>query len=113
MNYALSYPSITGETVTQGHVDYCKTKGHATHTVDGVAQIHCPRCGEVREDMVKIEIRTETNGEKGKITTEAQPRSRAIRVLAETFNLSENGWMFNTQARIEGDTLWQWTLVKA
>ena len=111
MNYKLSTPALNGETVTQGHADYCATNGHMTHTVDGVDQGFCPRCGE--STMVKIEMRTETNGERGMIVTEAQPRSRAIRVLAETFDLSEAGWMFNTQAKITGDTLWQWTLVKA
>jgi hypothetical protein len=69
--------------------------------------------GHTCEGLVKIEIRTETNGERGMIVTEPQSRERAIRVLAETFGLSETGWMYNTQAKITGDTLWQWTLVKA
>lgn len=44
--YALSFPAINGEVVTQGHADYCQANGHATHTTDGAAHIMCPRCGE-------------------------------------------------------------------
>lgn len=45
-NYALSYPAVNGDTVTQGHADYCATHGHGTYTVDGVVAAFCPRCGE-------------------------------------------------------------------
>lgn len=44
--YQLSYPAINGETVTQGHADYCKANGHATYMKDGVDQGWCPRCGD-------------------------------------------------------------------
>lgn len=47
MNYALSYPALNGDVVTQGHTDYCRDHGHATHKVDGVVQDRCPRCGEL------------------------------------------------------------------
>jgi len=46
--YRTTYPAVTGGGVTQGHADACATYGHATHLVDGVAQPHCPRCGEAR-----------------------------------------------------------------
>lgn len=45
MNYALSTPALNGETVTQGHTDYCAANGHGTYTVAGVDQGMCPRCG--------------------------------------------------------------------
>lgn len=43
--YAMSYPALTGGVVTQGHTNYCASRGHATHTVEGVVQGTCPRCG--------------------------------------------------------------------
>jgi hypothetical protein len=36
----------TDSVVTQGHADYCRIWGHATYTLDGVAQVRCPRCGD-------------------------------------------------------------------
>lgn len=45
---ANDFPALEGRTVTQGHADVCATRGHATHTVAGVAQSECPRCGEHR-----------------------------------------------------------------
>ena len=47
MNYKLSTPALNGEVVTEGHARYCRTNGHMTHTVDGVDQGFCPRCGEI------------------------------------------------------------------
>ena len=47
MNYATSFPVLTGEVITQGHADYCEINGHATHKVDGVTSLVCPRCGNV------------------------------------------------------------------
>lgn len=46
--YATSYPVLDGEPVTQGHTNYCRDNGHATHTVDGKTYPVCPRCGEFR-----------------------------------------------------------------
>ena len=40
--------SWTDSVVTQGHADYCTLYGHATWTVDGVALIRCPRCGDTK-----------------------------------------------------------------
>jgi hypothetical protein len=60
MNYKLSTPAINGETVTEGHAQYCRDNGHMTHTIDGVDQGFCPRCGEclidepTREAAVKL-----------------------------------------------------------
>ncbi len=51
MNYKLSYPAINGETVTQGHADYCKAEGHGTHTVNGVVSPLCPRCGQATNSI--------------------------------------------------------------
>jgi len=45
MNYKLSYPAITGEVVTQGHIAFCEREGHAVCYVDGVRISLCPRCG--------------------------------------------------------------------
>lgn len=53
--YAASFPAAStsehwvDRVVTQGHADYCKAHGHATHTIDGVVQPQCPRCGDVLE----------------------------------------------------------------
>ena len=44
--YRLSYPAFTGETITQGHADYCAANGHATLTENGVVGTFCPRCGD-------------------------------------------------------------------
>lgn len=41
--------ALNGQVVKQGHADYCEVNGHAVHRVDGVAQLHCPRCGEPRD----------------------------------------------------------------
>lgn len=43
--YARSFPVLSGEVVTQGHTDWCRDHGHATHSVDGVPDPFCPRCG--------------------------------------------------------------------
>jgi hypothetical protein len=45
--YGMTMPASAGETVCQGHADYCAVNGHATWTVDGEDQGTCPRCGEV------------------------------------------------------------------
>lgn len=50
MNIKLSYPVVTGEVVTQAHADYCKSNGHATHTINGKPSTICPRCGETKEN---------------------------------------------------------------
>lgn len=41
-----SFPVLTHDVVTQGHVNYCKENGHATHKVADVTSPFCPRCGE-------------------------------------------------------------------
>lgn len=46
MNYSLRTPALNGETVTQGDTDHCAAHGHKPHTIDGVEQGICPRCGE-------------------------------------------------------------------
>ena len=61
-NYKLSYPAVNGEVVTEGHTNYCKTNGHATHVVDGVESNLCPRCGDN-----KNEISTEPSYQVGSI----------------------------------------------
>lgn len=50
------FPAIDGRVVTEAHSAYCRQHGHATHTVDGVAQEFCPRCG----DRVAPEVTTPT-----------------------------------------------------
>ncbi len=110
MNYKLSTPALNGETVTEGHARYCRDNGHMAHKVDGVDQGICPRCGEATK--VKIVMTTEGPGErKGRIESVPVTRSEAIKALAETFDLSVNGWMFNTQTQIKGDTMFTFTLV--
>lgn len=66
-------------------------------------------------DMVKIVITTEhaDSDVQGCIVTEAQTRQRAIEALDETFNLNPDGWVFNTQSKVMGNTLFTWTLIKA
>lgn len=49
------FPALEGRTVQQRHVDCCAEHGHATHTIDGVAQPVCPRCGEVTDPAAKPE----------------------------------------------------------
>lgn len=56
MNVALSYPALNGEVVTEAHAAYCVDKGHAVHTVDGVEQAMCPRCGELRDAGHEINL---------------------------------------------------------
>jgi len=43
----IGFPALTGDVVTEAHARVCAERGHATHTVDGVDQGYCPRCGEV------------------------------------------------------------------
>jgi len=52
-NYAASFPLALPDSapwhervVTEGHAAYCAEHGHATHTIDGVIQAYCPRCGD-------------------------------------------------------------------
>lgn len=45
--YAMDHAAIKGETVTQGHADYCAEHGHAVTIVEGQDQGVCPRCGDV------------------------------------------------------------------
>lgn len=45
-SYARSYPVVTGETVTEGHAQWCRDFGHGTWTIEGVVQPRCPRCDE-------------------------------------------------------------------
>lgn len=45
--YGMTMPASRGETVCQGHADWCAEHGHATWTVDGEVQGTCPRCGEL------------------------------------------------------------------
>lgn len=47
MGIATDYAALNGSTVTQAHTNYCKSNGHAMHTIDGADQGVCPRCGEV------------------------------------------------------------------
>ncbi|MBB5833426.1 hypothetical protein [Kribbella italica] len=42
-------PALAGEVVTEFHARICREVGHATHTVDGIDQGVCPRCGDVTE----------------------------------------------------------------
>lgn len=46
MNKALETPALHGDVVTEAHAQMCREHGHMTHTVDGVTQHVCPRCGE-------------------------------------------------------------------
>lgn len=46
-SYAMDHAAIKGETVTQGHADYCAEYGHAVTIVEGQDQGVCPRCGDV------------------------------------------------------------------
>lgn len=52
--FAASFPAVstsdhwTDRVIKQGHVDYCAENGHATHTIDGIEQERCPRCGVVK-----------------------------------------------------------------
>lgn len=46
-HFAMTFPALNGEVVTQGHADYCAANGHATHKIDGAIQDRCPRCGDL------------------------------------------------------------------
>ena len=48
-NWRAEMAYVEGRVVMQGHADYCEENGHARHTVDGVEQVFCPRCGEPRD----------------------------------------------------------------
>lgn len=47
---ARDFAALTGAGVTEAHARYCREHGHATHTVDGEVQPHCPRCGDLLDD---------------------------------------------------------------
>lgn len=53
-NYKLSYPAVNGDVVTEGHANYCKANGHATHVVDGVESSLCPRCGDNKNEIPTV-----------------------------------------------------------
>lgn len=54
-SYARSFPAVTpGEVVTEGHAQWCRDFGHATHAVAGVVQPRCPRCDEPREAPARL-----------------------------------------------------------
>lgn len=53
MNYTLSYPALNGQTITEGHAQYCRDNGHAVHTVDGVKSTLCPRCGAIVRNTIR------------------------------------------------------------
>jgi len=44
---APSMAALNLEPVTERHARWCREHGHATHTVNGVVQGECPRCGTV------------------------------------------------------------------
>ncbi len=43
-----TFPALNGEVVTEQTTRICAERGHATHTVAGVEQSRCPRCGELK-----------------------------------------------------------------
>jgi hypothetical protein len=55
----LDYPAAMGGVVTEGHAQYCRDNGHATHESDGVLSPLCPRCGNRINTMETI-ITTDT-----------------------------------------------------
>lgn len=54
MNVALDMAALNGTVVTEAHAKVCRERGHATHKVDGIEQIHCPRCGEARTEEITV-----------------------------------------------------------
>jgi len=56
--FALSYPALNGEVVTEGHAKYCNENGHATHTVDNINTNICPRCGETKTAPARPNTKT-------------------------------------------------------
>lgn len=57
--HAMDMAALKGETVTQGHADFCAEHGHAKHTHDGVVSAFCPRCGAIiaPDDVAKLTCR--------------------------------------------------------
>jgi hypothetical protein len=55
-HFAKEFPAIstsddwTDRVICQGHADYCEEYGHAKHTVNGIVQDRCPRCGDSRNE---------------------------------------------------------------
>jgi hypothetical protein len=50
MNRLLEMPALNLQPVTEFHVKICEELGHATHTTtSGEVDIHCPRCGKLRD----------------------------------------------------------------
>lgn len=43
-----AFAALAGDAVTEQHLRYCRKHGHAIHSVNGVVQPRCPRCGELR-----------------------------------------------------------------
>jgi predicted RNA-binding Zn-ribbon protein involved in translation (DUF1610 family) len=103
MNIALSYPALNGEVVTEAHAAYCRTNGHAKHTVDGIVQMHCPRCDEV----IMVRIRVTTNP--GQITGEPMPYSLAVKTLAYDYDIPVSVWYSSNS--YTNDLGWTFTLL--
>ena len=51
----LDFPAVNGRPVTQAHANLCETRGHATHTVNGVDSDLCPRCGADKSTIILAE----------------------------------------------------------
>jgi hypothetical protein len=50
-SFLLTMPALTGDVVTERHTAVCRTRGHATHTVNGVDSGACPRCGATKRPV--------------------------------------------------------------
>jgi hypothetical protein len=48
--YDYDFPMLRGAPVTEAHARICRERGHAVHSINGVASDRCPRCGDLRKN---------------------------------------------------------------
>lgn len=58
--YRNDFPALNHEIVKEGHIKACHEFGCAYHTVDGVADPRCPRCGDLTQRYIDDNGLTET-----------------------------------------------------
>jgi len=49
----IDMPAAHNEVVTEAHVRKCRERGHGGWTINGIEQMFCPRCGDVKIETVE------------------------------------------------------------
>lgn len=96
--FGMTFPALNGETVQQGHADYCAEHGHAKHRdVDGNVSAYCPRCGAVRETPAAGGIVT---GEEAEVIL-GMTETGVKRLVREGYLMATPGSFGTTFARVD------------